>query len=150
MVDPKDIAVTSPLPAGHPSSGFYQTCVANATADTTNHLALSVNYNDGNVPDQIATYTVNTANGDLSTASTYTNMPATAVFSVLTTRMAPSGKLLAVGGTKGLQLFNFSGTSQVTARTGLLTTTEIDQVTWTTATTSTPSATLAGNSTSSP
>ena len=28
------------------------------------------------------------------------------------------------------QLFNFTGTSQVTARTGLLTTTEIDQVTW--------------------
>jgi hypothetical protein len=126
----QDIAVTSPLPAGHPPTGFYQECVANATADATNHLAISVNYNDGNVADQIATYTVNTANGDLSTASTYTNMPRTAVFSVLTTRMAPSGKLLAVGGTKGLQLFNFTGTSQVTARTGLLTTAEIDQVTW--------------------
>jgi hypothetical protein len=92
-------------------------------------LPLSVNYNDGNVPDQIATYTINTANGDLSTARPYTNMPTTAVFSVLTTT-APSGKLLAVGGTKGLQLFSFTGTSQVTAKTGLLTTAEIDQVTW--------------------
>ena len=67
---------------------------------------------------------------DLSTASTYTNLPSTAVFSVQTMRMAPSGKLLAVGRHQGLQLFNFTGTSQVTARTGLLTPAEVDQLTW--------------------
>lgn len=126
----KDIAVTAPLPAGHPPTGFYQTCVANGTADATNHLAMNVYYNDGAVSDKIATYTVNATTGDLSTASTYSNMPQTAVVSVHSMNMAPSGKMLAIGGSKGLQLFNFPGSSQASARTGLLTSSPIDQVAW--------------------
>ncbi len=126
----KDISIATPLPAGNPPTGFYQTCLANATADTTTHMAMNVYYNDGAVPDKIATYSVNTLNGDLSTSSTYANMPTTAVFYVNTMNMAPSGKTLAVGGTGGLQLFNFTGTSQVTARTGLLTSAPIDQIHW--------------------
>jgi hypothetical protein len=34
--------------------------------------------------------------------------------------MAPSGKLLAVGGLKGLQIFHFNGASPLTVDTGLL------------------------------
>jgi hypothetical protein len=45
--------------------------------------------------------------------------------------MAYSGKILAVGGTKGLQLFNFSGTAEATQRTGpLLAGVNISGVTW--------------------
>jgi hypothetical protein len=87
-------------------------------------------FNAGQVADQIATYTVNTTTGDLSTQSSWSNMPKAAVFTINTMNMAPSGKILAVGGTQGLQLFNFTGTSQATPRTGLLTTASITGVRW--------------------
>jgi hypothetical protein len=44
--------------------------------------------------------------------------------------MSPSGKLLAVGGTAGLQVFHFNGASPITHDTGLLTTKPIDQFFW--------------------
>jgi hypothetical protein len=44
--------------------------------------------------------------------------------------MAPSGKLLAVAGTAGLQVFHFNGASPITHDTGLLTKDHVDQVFW--------------------
>jgi hypothetical protein len=44
--------------------------------------------------------------------------------------MAPSGKLLAVAGTTGLQVFHFNGSSPMTPYTGLLTNAPIGQVFW--------------------
>jgi outer membrane protein assembly factor BamB len=44
--------------------------------------------------------------------------------------MSPSGRLLAVGGTGGLQIFHYNGASPITHYTGLLTTDEIDQFFW--------------------
>jgi hypothetical protein len=44
--------------------------------------------------------------------------------------MDPSGALLAVAGTGGLQLFHFNGDKPITKYTGLLTTEEVDQVFW--------------------
>jgi hypothetical protein len=44
--------------------------------------------------------------------------------------MSPGGKLLAVGGTAGLQVFHFNGGKPITHYTGLLTTKEVDQFFW--------------------
>jgi hypothetical protein len=44
--------------------------------------------------------------------------------------MAPSGKLLAVAGTGGLQVFHFNGAAPATKYTGLLTSSEVDEIGW--------------------
>lgn len=120
-----------PLPAGPPGN-FY--CPYLAAADTTNHVAVAMQpHNDSTFdtsgPYQLGVYTADDA-GDLSTASTYKNMPSVAVSTILDYWMAPSGKLLAVGGTLGLQVFHFNGANPVTPYTGLLTKSEVDQMFW--------------------
>ena len=45
-------------------------------------------------------------------------------------KMSPSGKLLAVGGTEGLQIFHFNGASPATHYTNLIATVPIDQMFW--------------------
>ena len=80
-------------------------------------------------PTQLATYTVESS-GMLATSSTRTNMPAVAVGNVNYLKMAPSGKLLAVAGSAGLQVFHFNGASPITKFTGQLTKTSIDQCFW--------------------
>src|ERR1035441_6562125 len=49
---------------------------------------------------------------------------------IIDINMSPSGKLLAVGGSKGLQVFHFNGASPLTHFTGLLTSEDIEQVGW--------------------
>jgi 6-phosphogluconolactonase (cycloisomerase 2 family) len=111
---------------------FY--CPSQAAADPTNHLAVTMQAvngqtfaSDGAV--QIASYTAD-ASGNLSTTSTPANMPAVEVGLVNDINMSPSGKLLAVGGTAGLEIFHFNGAQPVTRYTGRLTSDEIDQFFW--------------------
>lgn len=118
------------MPTAKPGD-FY--CPYLAAADPTNHVAVSVQQYTGNwgqigLP-QLATYTVDTS-GNMTTTSTYSNMPTTAVASIYDIWMAPSGKLLAVGGTTGLQVFHFNGASPITHYTSLLTKDSIDQLFW--------------------
>ena len=133
------INVGTPFPTA-PAGDTY--CASNPSADPTNHLAIPVktsgSQNSGEV--QIASYTVDTYNGNLTTTSTYKNMPKVAVAGasastggvgdVTTTSMSPSGKLLAVGGSTGLQIFHFNGANPATVDTGALTTDAIYQVFW--------------------
>jgi hypothetical protein len=130
------VSIDATLPTA-PKDEMY--CPSFATADRTNHLALDMHPvvrpgdpapTGGTGDDQIATYTVDESNGNLMTTSTEKNMPRAAVVHVRTMSMAPSGKLLAVGGTKGLQIFHFNGGDPLTVDTGRLTTDEIDQVFW--------------------
>jgi hypothetical protein len=44
--------------------------------------------------------------------------------------MSPSGKLLAVGGTEGLEIFHFNGSKPITSYTGILKKDEINQFFW--------------------
>jgi 6-phosphogluconolactonase (cycloisomerase 2 family) len=125
-------AVISATPPSAPKGYFY--CPSQAAADPSNHVAIAmqpVNQQtfSPDKPAQLATFTA-AANGNLSTTSTALNMPETSVGSVTDLNMAPSGKLLAVGGTGGLQIFHFNGASPITAYTGLLTKDEIDQFFW--------------------
>jgi hypothetical protein len=108
-------------------------CPSQAAADPTNHVAITLqavnqDFNpDG--PPRLATYTADAA-GNLSTTSTLANMPQTSVGTVTDLKMAPSGKLLAVAGTAGLQVFHFNGSKPVTHDTGPLTKNQIDQMFW--------------------
>lgn len=70
---------------------------------------------------QLATYTADSS-GNLTTKSTASNMPTTKVMTISTLAMSPSGKLLAVGGAEGLEIFHYNGSSPLTHYTGLLST----------------------------
>ena len=58
-------------------------------------------------PLQIAVYTAD-AKGNLHTNSSYKDMPATLIQSPFDMKMSPSGRLLAVAGHEGLQVFHFT------------------------------------------
>ncbi|MGA8489794.1 MAG: hypothetical protein WB711_05180 [Terriglobales bacterium] len=127
----RELNINPAIPAA--KKGLFY-CPYLAAADPTNHLAISlqpINANswqpDG--PAQLAIYTADRS-GKLTTRSTSANMPAVAVKNVLDMDMAPSGKLLAVGGTLGLQVFHFNGSNPITHYTRLLMKDEIDQFFW--------------------
>ena len=104
-----------------------------AVADPTNHLAILEQPANppgcANGPLQLATYTVR-SNGNIHTKSTYKDMPATLIVNPFDMKMSPSGKLLAVAGQEGLQVFHFNGANPVTHYTGLLTKEPISQMFW--------------------
>jgi hypothetical protein len=111
---------------------FY--CPTLPTADPTNHLAISLQAYNGQSwqpdgPPQLATYTAD-GSGNLTTKSTFSNMPKIAVQYVTDIGMSPSGKLLAVAGMAGLQVFHFHGSNPITHYTGLLTKDQVDQLFW--------------------
>ena len=119
------------LPA-EKSGGFY--CPAwKAAADPTNHVAIAMEPLNPNWGQdgawQLATYVADSA-GNLTTKSTYSNMPTVLVGGATDSRMSPSGKLLAVAGSAGLQIFHFNGANPITKFTGRLTSSPIDQVFW--------------------
>jgi hypothetical protein len=122
-----------------PSDPSASYCPALAAADPTNHIAIAVqpyvDYGEAGGPYQLATYTAENS-GNLTTKSTSSNMPKVLVSGdtdeayVTALNMAPSGKLLAVSGPNGLQVFHFNGASPITHFTGLLTADEVDQLYW--------------------
>ena len=122
----QDIRPTSP-----PGQGPYYPDLA--VADPTNHLAILEQ--PTNAPDcapgplQLAAYTV-AGNGNISTTSTYKNMPATMIVNPSDLKMSPSGKLLAVAGQEGLQIFHFHGANPIRHYTNLITTDPINQMFW--------------------
>jgi hypothetical protein len=126
-----DLNINPKIPVAR-KGDFY--CPYLASADPTTHVAMSfqaINANTFNTdgPPQLATYTADSS-GNLTTNSTRFNMPATAVNMVMDIWMSPSAKLLAVGGTAGLQIFHFNGSNPITHYTGLITRDEIDQFFW--------------------
>ncbi len=80
-------------------------------------------------PLQIATYTANSY-GVLRTKSTYADMPTTLIANPTDMKMSPSGKLVAVAGQEGLQVFFFNESFPAARYTGLLTKAPISQMFW--------------------
>jgi hypothetical protein len=122
---------TRTLPAP-PSGDFW--CPSNAAADPSGHVGIVMQpviadsfASDGGA--QIASFTAD-SNGNLTTSNTAAQMPVSSIGSPLTTSMSPSGKLLAVGGSAGLQVFHFNGAAVPTRCTDLLVNVEIDQMFW--------------------
>ena len=127
-----------PVPPTEPGGGNSY-CPLALAPDPANHMAalLTDTNNDGSVYGNpaIATYTIG-ANGALSTASTSENMPmiSSSIYnedtSALSMRMSPSGKILAVGGELGLEIFHFNGTGQATEFETLFPNEFIDALYW--------------------
>jgi hypothetical protein len=120
-----------------PNGQIY--CPYLTATDSTNHVAVAVQPIDNSSlqpvgPYQLATYTADSS-GNLTTTSTYSNMPTTSVTntsdaSLTYLSMSPSGELLAVAGTGGLQIFHFNGANPITPYTGPLTTDQVDKMFW--------------------
>jgi hypothetical protein len=129
MLSEANINVPTPTAKGE---DFY--CPSLTAADATNHVVISLQPVDGvsfntDGPAQLATYTVESS-GNLSTKSTRDDMPDTAVGGITDLAISPSGKLLAVSGTAGLQIFHFNGSDPITHYTGLLTADDVSQIFW--------------------
>lgn len=125
-----------PIPAA-PAGEFF--CPFLTATDSSNHVAVALQPIDASSlqsvgPYQLATYTAD-GSGNLSTLSTNSTMPAASVTntsgsSLTSLSMSPTGQLLAVAGSGGLQVFHFNGASPITSYTALLTTEQVDQVFW--------------------
>jgi hypothetical protein len=103
------------------------------TADPSNHLAVAMfNWNappfgaTGNI--QLGSYTV-ASNGNIRSTNTWAKMPYTDVSPVVL-GMSPDGKLLAVGGRGGLEVFHFNGAAPVTRYSKVLTTNQVNWIRW--------------------
>jgi hypothetical protein len=114
-----------------PSGEGY--CPYLAAADPTNHVAIPMQpflgFGSPAGPYQLAVYTADSS-GNLTTTSTSINMPAVSVGGVNSVAMAPSGKILAVGGPNGLQVFHMNGANPITGYAILNTTDQIDEMFW--------------------
>jgi hypothetical protein len=124
-----DLNIAPAIPTA-PKGGY---CPYLTAADNSNHVAISLTpMMDGLTPigaARIAVYTADSS-GDLTTNSTSANMPKAAVGTVTDMKMSPSGRVLAIAGAGGLQVFHFNGANPVTAFTGLMTRDEVDQMFW--------------------
>jgi hypothetical protein len=124
--------MTPPYPAT--PTGYYFYCPwQGGAADPTDHIAFAMQLLNGNWapvgPYQLATYTAD-GSGNLTTTSTYSNMPSVLVGVVNNYWMSPTGKFLAVAGSTGLQVFHFNGANPITKYTGKLVSEDVDQVLW--------------------
>ena len=132
-------------PEGGSNPGYF--CPGAMATDPTDHAAMllsALEYVDGQDggnpnygPIYIATYTAD-SKGNLKTTSTYKNMATLPVDNLYNgsclacnaLRMAPSGKLLAAGGSAGVLLFHFNGASPVTTYKTLLAGNTINSILW--------------------
>ncbi|MGA2534994.1 MAG: hypothetical protein ABSF53_03190 [Terracidiphilus sp.] len=117
-------------PPETPQKGnFY--CPYTLSTDPTHNMAMLLEDEDasGDLYGQpvIGVFSAD-ANGNLTTTSTYHNMPAVKGGYFL--RMSPSGKLLAATGTDGLEIFHFNGANPVTKYTTLLSGENLAQAAW--------------------
>jgi hypothetical protein len=102
-------------------------------ADPLNHVAVAFANEERNVgpesgPNRLGAYTAD-SKGNLTTTSTYENMPKVAVGDVGLT-MSPSGKILAAFGEKGLQVFHFNGGEPITNQAILVRDVDFEQAYW--------------------
>lgn len=124
---------TNPNLANGPWTYFPET----VQADPASHLAVLLyptNFPQGQQEDgpyQLASYTINSSTGSIASTNTWQNMPTPAVQTISAMNMSPSGKLLAVAGDPGLEIFHFNGASPITAYSStLLPSVDIDQLGW--------------------
>jgi hypothetical protein len=100
-------------PSGWLPTVEYYVSPYGAKADPSGHLAVLMNYEAGPPfgilgNPQVGVFTL-TSTGSLTSTSTSTNMPFVDVGYFSDMNMAPSGKLLAVAGDSGLEIFHFNG-----------------------------------------
>ena len=110
-------------------------CLSGAAPDPFNNLAVAMFpgtfTGPPNPPAALGVYTVDSS-GNLSTNSTYENMPTSEVGWINENGLvaSPAGNLLAVAGSLGLQIFFFNGSKQITPYTGFLAEHPMTQIAW--------------------
>jgi 6-phosphogluconolactonase (cycloisomerase 2 family) len=123
--------INTPEPQPRLSSDDY--CPGVIATDPINHMAIALQeadlYGDPNGKPVLSTFTADD-NGNLTTTSSYKNMPEVDMAAIYWIRMSPSGKLLAVAGSNGLQVFHYNGGAPITKYTGLLNKGAIAQCFW--------------------
>jgi hypothetical protein len=119
-------------PAATSGAGPFGYVIGPAATDTTNHAAFVEDscFLLGGAPQpvRLAAYTAN-PDGSLTTTDTDASMASTSI-NPSSLEMSPSGTLLAVGGSGGLQIFRFNGASPITSFSDVLTTDFIDEMFW--------------------
>lgn len=120
--------------APEPSDPDHFFCPAMLAGDPSNHLAYAFrkyypNLAELSTPYYLASYTVDTQ-GNLLTDSNYTDMPAANIGTLSAMSISPSGKLLAVAGSYGFELFNFDGGNPITKIGSLVSSNPVTQVAW--------------------
>jgi hypothetical protein len=103
------------------------------TADATNHLAVAMypwyDPPKGSIErPQLASFTVDSQGYPVST-NTYKNMPLPDFYPTVL-NMSPDGKLLAVGGYGGLQVFHFNGGAPITRYSKILAAGQVNWIRW--------------------
>jgi hypothetical protein len=111
---------------------FY--CPAMLAGDPSNHLAYAFrkyypSISELSTPYFLASYTVDTQ-GNFSTESNYTNMPAANIGTLSGMSISPSGTLLAVAGSYGFELFHFDGGSPITKIGSLVASDPVTELGW--------------------
>jgi hypothetical protein len=122
-----------PFPAPYGGFDLYRWIPVQVTADPTNHLAVAMypwyDPPKGSTENpQLASYTVD-SQGNIATTNTWKNMPSLNIFPTVL-NMSPGGKLLAVGGSRGLQVFHFNGGAPITRYSKVLTTDQVNWIRW--------------------
>jgi hypothetical protein len=126
-----ELNINPPIPDAPEKGDWY--CPWLAASDSFGHLAVPMQafsvYKALFGPYALAVYTVSST-GDLTTTSTTENMPTANMGAITALSASPAGNLLAVAGTYGLQVFHFNGADPITPYTGMLTSTEVDEIFW--------------------
>lgn len=122
---------SAPLPTP-PDGDFW--CPSQTAADPTGHVAVTLQPVNGSTftedgPARVVSFLAH-GNGNLTTTNTVANMPSLLVGTPLSMSISPSGKLLAVGGAKGMQVLFYNGSAPAVPYTSLLTPNQIDQIFW--------------------
>ena len=131
----------SPNPGGTSAGPWVYYPMSAQAADPTNHLAVvlgseSYGYSDRSNPEyygpyQLASYTINNKTGGIASTNTWKNMPIPSIANISGLSMSPSGKLLALAGHPGLQIFHFNGAAPITAYSSMwLPSVNLDQLGW--------------------
>jgi hypothetical protein len=103
-------------------------CTFGHAADPASNLAVAF-VTEASNRTQLGVYTADSS-GNLTTKSTYQNMPSTAVGIPNVLQISPGGSLLAVAGPRGLQVFHFHGSNPITPYTGLIAAHTIYDLAW--------------------
>jgi len=121
--------IDPPMPT-YPNGDY---CPAGGVAaDPASDVAVPLNLETTQPPSPpvwLAVYTADSS-GNLTTNSTYQNMPTASVGWLDYIAASPAGNLLALGGTSGLQVFHFNGSNPITPYTGLLAVHELSKLAW--------------------
>ena len=121
-------------PATDPNLSYYLQPRA-TVADPNEHLAVlmvqcAIGDDACEGSFQLASYTINPKTGGISSTNTEDNAPWLEITEPIGMDMSYDGKFVAIGGSSGIQVFNFNGAALPTNLDAVAPGVQFDQVTW--------------------